>query len=127
MSVVAEIEFNGEKIGVKYSVPALKMIFQKLDKLSFLSADVYDEVSLAQIIYAGHVQYCIPKEIIPKFSFEQVYETIINNTGNADEMRKAVVAFTEGCKSLYEQLKPDEKKSQLTGKKLKKQPMGNSV
>lgn len=127
MGVIAEIEFNGEKIGLKYTIPALKMIFQKLDKLSFLAAETYNEVSIAQIIYGGHVSFCIPKELIPKFTFEQVYDSIVSNRNSVDELKKAVDAFTEGCKSLKDELKEGEKKSQLTGKKSKKQPMGNSV
>lgn len=121
-----EIEFNGEKLRVSYTVPALKMVFQKLEKLEFLQAEVYNEVSIAQIVYAGHVSYCIPKELLPKFSFEQVYDSVTGNKNDPDELRKAVAAFTEGCRSFNEANAVEgEKKSQSIGKKSKKQPTEN--
>ena len=123
-----EIDFNGEKLRVSYPVPALKMVFRKLEKLEFLQGEVYNEVSIAQIIYAGHVSYCIPKELIPKVSFEQVYEWVTDNKNDPEELRKAIAAFTEGCKSFNDANAVEgEKKSQLTGKKSKKQHSGNSV
>src|SRR5665213_2489017 len=117
--MITEIDFNGKKIGLKYGLPAIRSIYEKLDKVSFLAAETYSIVSLVQIVYSGYVNYCLVKELTPEITFEDVFDWVEDNVAGS-EVEKAVNAFNESkyIKKAVE-VKEEEKKT-LTGKKSKK-------
>ena len=120
MNGLVEIEINKEKTGLKYGVWSFKYIFPSLESNKVFESNVFNEITAANIIYYGQLHYCIVNRLIPKFSFEQIFDWTID-INNLSEARKALNAFNEECSAFTQRGKEEEEKKRLTGKKLKKQ------
>jgi hypothetical protein len=119
MSGIAEIVINGEKVGLKYGLPAMQIIYKKLGDIKDVSPESLGLISFIQMVWGGHVNYCLVKEIPKKYTYEEIFEWVEDNIGNP-ELLKALEAFRESKFIKNKPVPEEEKKSPLAGKKLKK-------
>lgn len=99
MTGLATITISDQKVGLKFGMPALRQIYEKSARHSFLAADGrFNELGVAHVLFAGYCNYCAMKDEIPSLEFQSFYELVENiddtEQGKA-ELRNALTAFEE--------------------------------
>lgn len=91
------IEIAGEKIGLKFGLPAVRQISEKLSTSELISNNQYNEVGIAHIIYAGYCNWCIVKDTAKEKQFEFFYDFVEDAAinGNIQPLQEAVKCFEE--------------------------------
>jgi hypothetical protein len=78
------LEINGEKVGLKFGMPANRWFTEKLsENIELISKDgVVTEIGVAYLIYFGYLNNCLVKEETQKHGFgyfmEYVEEALLN-------------------------------------------------
>lgn len=88
MNGYTEIVISDHKIGLKYGLPAIRQIAEKMQKFSLITGDSYNELGIAHIIYAGYCNECVIKDIVPTLSFNIFYEFVENAITDGDLKEK---------------------------------------
>ena len=125
MNGLVEISINENKVGLKYGVWSFKYIFPSLESNKVFETNVFNEITAANIVYYGHLHYCIINRLIPQYSFEDIFNWTID-VKNIEEARKALTAFNDECSAYTKSNSAgEEEKKRLIGKRSKKQHMVN--
>jgi len=115
------ITINGEKIGLKFGMASYRYLSQNrlVEGKSFQNNEL-TEIGLAHILYSGHYNNSIVKDIEPTLTFENFVDYVeanISNDAFLDEVKKAIDiwASTDFVKKSQEVQEPKKKSSR--GKK----------
>ena len=119
------IDINGQKVGLKFGLPAIRQIGEYQAKVPFYEGKQYSDIGIAHIIFAGYCCNQLMKMADQELTFEQVYEYVEERIANIDSVTtdlKPVVECFENSKFLKPfaeaEAKPeDTKKKTGTGKK----------
>lgn len=137
MNGLAKITVDGHQVVLKFGLPAIKRIMEKM--LVYKLADkhgnkeIYNALGLSHILYAGYLNGCLMRDELPAIPFEAFYTLLEDAPGDKDketEVVAAIAAFeaSKMVKQSIVQLKEGvEKKSHLNGTKLNHSPMESSV
>lgn len=126
MNGVATITVQGKPVRLKFGLPAVKRIFEKMADGDFIKDNIYTYTGMAHILYAGYLNSCLLKEATPAMTFEDFYTLIEDyafDKTNEEEITAALRSFEQSrfIKSATgkteEEIEEEEKKSQLTGTK----------
>lgn len=102
------IVIGGETVGLKYGLPAVRQITEKLSGGNLITGNTYNEVGIAHILYAGYINNCIVKEVEAKHKFEFFYDFIeeIAISGEVEGVTEAIKCFEESrfVKALAKQI-----------------------
>ncbi len=71
-----EIEISDKKIGIKFGLPAIRQIAEKMAKYNLITGDSYNELGIAHIIYAGYCNNCMVKDEVPSIPFSHFYDFV---------------------------------------------------
>lgn len=123
MNGIANITINGNIVRLKFGLPAVKRIFEKMAGPEQMTEQEGDEkrytyFGMAQILFAGYCNGCLLEEKVPSLAFEDFYEFIeqyaFDQTGEK-EITDALRAFEESrfVKNAAEKTRAEEKKSAL--------------
>lgn len=137
MNGLAKITIDGHQVVLKFGLPAIKRIMEKMlvYKLADKDGDkeIYNDLGLSHILYAGYLNGCMMRDTLPEIPFEAFYTLLEDAPGDKDkqgEVIAAIAAFEESkiVKQSIGKLKEEvEKKSHLNGTKLNHSPMESSV
>jgi len=125
MNGVAVVTVKGESVRLKFGLPAVKRIFEKMTEIT--EGNVYTYVGMAHILYAGYLNDRLLHEDPPVLVFEDFYDYIEDyaiDLVHGEEIKMALQAFEYSriVKSSAERFRKalegeEEKKSQLIGTK----------
>lgn len=93
-----QIEINGEKVGLKFGLPAIRSIAQYQDVEGFYSDDkktVYSEIGIAQIIYSG---YCCNQRIKSEpvtLTMNEIYDFVEERALNVERFGSEVMPIID--------------------------------
>lgn len=136
MNGLAKITVDGREVVLKFGLPAIRRIMEKMlvYKLSDKTGDkeVYNDLGLSHILYAGYLNGCLMRDELPEIPFESFY-TLLEDAGDDKakeaEVVKAILSFEESkkVKRAIEKLREEvEKKSHLNGTTSNHSPVENS-
>lgn len=121
MNGVATITMDGTPLRLKFGLPAVRRIMEKMAERQIMNEGVYSDVGLAHILYAGYLNGCLMQDEVATIPFEQFYEHVENvrdSEAARQEVEAAIAAFTASrfVKQAKEKLdEAEEKKSPSTG------------
>lgn len=86
------LEINGEKVGLKFGMPANRMFTEKMaENIDLISKDgVVNEIGVAYLIYFGYLNNCLVKEETQKYGFGYFLEYVEDAILNPDLMPSLV-------------------------------------
>jgi hypothetical protein len=134
MNGVCTIDHDGKTIGLKFGMPAMRMIFNKPDKPEYMDGTTYNTLTLAHVLRSGYVNHCYINFEEPKIEPETFIDLVEESDSNPEllkQIENAVRVFDESrfiqkAKKANEPEEDSEKKSPSTGTTLSEQPMENS-
>lgn len=137
MNGLAKITVDGREVVLKFGLPAIRQIMEKMlvYKLSDVDGEreIYNDLGLSHILYAGYLNGCMMRDELPVVPFEAFYTLLEDSADNKDQQDQviaAIASFEESkqVKQSIEKVKEEvEKKSRLNGTTLNLSPMENSV
>lgn len=96
MNGIAEITIAGQKVGLKFGLPAVRRFFEKAKEYELMKDGKYTDLGLAHLLYAGYLNLCIMKDQAAKFQFEDFYMLLEDATEETRiEVIEAVRSFEE--------------------------------
>jgi hypothetical protein len=97
MNGLAQITIDGQPIVLKFGLPALRRIVEKMTQYELIENDQYNELGLSHILYAGYLNACAMKDVPALLTYETFYELIENAEDEAtkDEIIGAIRSFEE--------------------------------
>lgn len=97
MNGLAHITIAGQKVGLKFGLPAVKRIMEKMADHEMMVEGQYTELGITHIIYAGYANYCLMHDTAPVIPFNGFYEQIenIDEEDTKQEVIAAILAFEE--------------------------------
>lgn len=135
MNGLAKISVGGQEVVLKFGLPAIRRIMEKMlvNKLSDMDGEkeIYNDLGLSHILYAGYLNGCMMRDELPVIPFEEFYtllEDSADDKEKQDQVITAIASFEQSkvVKQSIEKLKDEvEKKSHLNGTKLNHSPMEN--
>lgn len=121
MNGVAKITIDGREVALKFGLPAVRRILEKMAQYELSDDGIYSDLGLSHVLYAGYLNGCVMKDEMAEMPFETFYnhvENLRDDETSKEQVQAAVKAFEESryIKPLVEKLKEEtEKKSLLTG------------
>jgi hypothetical protein len=97
MNGLAHITIAGQQVGLKFGLPAVQRLMEKMGVHDMFQDGLYTELGIIHIIYAGYANYCLMHDVSETIPFEQFYEQIegLDNEQTKQETIKAIRAFEE--------------------------------
>lgn len=128
MAGYTTITVKGQEIGLRFGLPAIKRISDKINLLAGMEEITLNLMSMVHILYAGYLNDCLAKDQTPELAHEDFY-TLVEDAALANDLgqvKKAIEVFA-GSKEVkeVEAKEGDEKKKKpLTGKTSKPSAYG---
>lgn len=98
MQGIAAITIGGQRVGLKFGMPALRQIFEKMKQYPMVVGTKSNDIGIAHILFAGYLNFCMMKDELPVHTFEYFYdyvETIGDAEGSLEEIADALKAFED--------------------------------
>lgn len=77
MNGLAQITVDGQQVVLKFGLPALRRIYEKMKEHRLVDeAEQYNELGLCHILYAGYVNACAMKDKPATIPFEEFYNYV---------------------------------------------------
>lgn len=94
----AQIEIGGKQVGLKFGLPALRMLTEKAVQFPNIwnEETVFNEAGWAYLLYFGYVNNCMVKEIAPELKFEifmDYVEGIAHDTTLVGPLQKVITVW----------------------------------
>lgn len=127
MNGVAKLTVGGQDVVLKFGLPAIRRIMEKMLQYQLTDIDeetkgeTYNDLGLSHVLYAGYLNGCMMRDVPTDIPFEAFYtllEDCAEDKGKAAEVTAAIACFEESkiVKQSLEKLKDEvEKKSLLIG------------
>lgn len=128
------ILMDGEKIGIKFGMPAIRQFGKNLKKFELITEGAYNELGIAHILYAGYCCNCQIKYEEPEIKFEKFYEfaeEALKNEERLGVIKDVVKCFEESqyVQEVVEKISKDNSTQVIkkkNGTKLKPSVTGSS-
>jgi len=98
MNGLAHITIAGQQVGLKFGMPALRRIVEKMQQFDLLEGDASNDLGVVHILFAGYLNYCAMHDTASVLAFDAFYnyvETAPDNPDTVSELRSAVKEFEE--------------------------------
>lgn len=121
MNGLAQITLDGQSVALKFGMPALQRISQKMTTNDLFNGDQWNDLGISHILFAGYVNHCAMKDILPAYEFEKFYSYVedAEEEVTIKEIAAAVQVFVDSklVKELVDKkkVKSLETTSQSTG------------
>lgn len=134
MNGYISVLMDGEKIGIKFGMPAIRQFGTNLKKFELITEGAYNELGIAHILYAGYCCNCQVKYEVPEIKFEKFYEfaeQALSNEERLQVIKDVIKCFEESqyVQAVVENLNKDNGTQVIkkkNGTKLKPSVTGNS-
>ena len=118
MNGLAHITIAGQQVGLKFGLPAVQRLMERMVAHDIMQDGLYTELGIIHIIYAGYLNHCLMRDAPPTIPFEQFYEQIegLDNEQTKAEAINAIRAFEESkyVKKAVKANKEEEEKKKAT-------------
>lgn len=111
MNGLATITIAGQKVGLKFGLPALQRVTEKMKEY-----DLRSELGTAHILFAGYLNYCMMREEAPTLQLQPFYEyaeEVEDTPEGVAELSAAVRSFQES-RCVRKVLENAKKKAMMT-------------
>lgn len=127
MNGLANITIGGQVVRLKFGLPAVRRIFEKMAEIKLVDVkdgkESYNDVGISHILFAGYLNGCMLKDELPVLLFEDFYEFVEDFSAdrvNKEEIIAAIRSFEESrfirpISDKIEESLDIEKKRQLSG------------
>lgn len=120
MNGLAHITIAGQQVGLKFGMPALRRIVEKMQQFDLLEGDTSNDLGVVHILFAGYLNYCAMHDTASVLAFDAFYnyvETAPDNPDTVSELRSAVREFEESryVKAVLDNHKKKAQIGHLTG------------
>lgn len=125
MNGLATITVDGREVVLKFGLPAIRRIMEKMLVYSLSDKDgdkeTYNDLGLSHILYAGYLNGCMMRDELPSVQFEAFYNLLEESMENKvleKQVIDAIASFeaSKVVKQSIEKLKEElEKKSLWNG------------
>lgn len=96
MNGLAQITIDGQPVVLKFGMPALRRIVEKMQQYQLITGDQYNELGISHILYAGYVNHCAMKDIPPAMEYERFYSFVEDADGDVvQEIVSAIRSFED--------------------------------
>ena len=97
MNGLAQITLDGQPVALKFGMPALQRISQKMATNDLFNGEQWNDLGISHILYAGYVNHCAMKDILPVYEFEKFYSYVEDAEEEATikEIAAAVQVFVD--------------------------------
>lgn len=123
MNGIANITIGGNPVRLKFGLPAVRRIFEKMSDIKLMEGDAYTEEGICLIVHSGYLNGCIQRDEVPAVPFEVFYDYVEDfraDRTNEQEVRAALKSFEDSrfIKKVTTRTDgEDEKKSPSIGRK----------
>jgi len=95
MNGLAQITIDGQPVVLKFGLPALRRILDKMKTVDMITGNQYNELGITHILYAGYCNACEMKDIPVVLPFERFYDYVddFDTEGVKEEIAFAIRAF----------------------------------
>lgn len=76
MNGLAQITIDGQPVVLKFGLPALRRILEKMKSVTMITGNQYNELGITHILYAGYCNACEMKDLPIELPFEKFYEYV---------------------------------------------------
>jgi len=76
MNGIAQITIDDQPVALKFGMPALRQISQKMAKNDLFNGETWNDLGISHILYAGYVNYCAMKDTPAIMPFEDFYNYV---------------------------------------------------
>jgi|GEM_PF-4209776 len=111
MNGLAQITVDGQALVLKFGLPALRRIFEKMAQYDLLSGEDYNELGLSHILYAGYLNGCAMKDTLATIPYESFYN-LVENIEEETIKREVIAAMQVFEDSKYIKLAFGKKKAE---------------
>lgn len=117
MNGIANITVGGQVVRLKFGLPAIRKIFEKMSEYEFIQDGIYTDMGMTHILYGGYINGCMLKDELPDIPFEAFYEYVEDfkaDLTNQEEAKSAIMAFEQSRfvkKAVHKEGEAEEKKS----------------
>lgn len=95
MNGIATITIDGQIVRLKFGLPAVRRIFEKMSEHELVvkrnGKDQYNDLGIAHILFAGYLNGCMQRDEQPALSFESFYD-VVENFAAGDHDREEIIA-----------------------------------
>jgi hypothetical protein len=124
MAGYTTIEIVGQQVGLRFGLPAIKRISDKINLLSGTEEITLNLMSMVHILYAGYVNDCLANDKDPNIEFKVFYDFVEESAMNdkLGEIKRVIEVFANSKEVKDREDTKEEKKSKSlsTGTKLKR-------
>lgn len=117
-----QIEIDGNVVGIKFGLPALRMLLEKAIEFPNIWNDntTFNEAGWAYMLYFGYINNCMLKEMSPVFKFEifmDYVEDVADDAVKSQDLKNAISIWGKSREviRLVEKAEGKEKKNQSNG------------
>lgn len=90
MNGVAQITIGGQSIALKFGLPALRRIYEKMQEYSLVTGEMYNDLGFCHILYAGYLNACAMEDKPHTIAFMQFYAYV--ERSDEDDVAKEIIA-----------------------------------
>lgn len=123
MNGVATITISGQVVRLKFGLPAVRRVFEKMAEHTLVEKrgeeERYNDLGIAHVLYAGYLNGCMLHDAAPTLSFEHFYDYIedfADDQSGKEEIIAAIRAFEESRFVKRMETKPVEEGEHLEKK-----------
>jgi len=124
MAGYTTITIGGQQVGLRFGLPAIKRISDKINLLSGTEEITLNLMSIVHILYAGYVNDCLANDKDPNIEFKVFYDLVEEAAmnDNLGEIKRIIEVFANSKEVKDKEEPKEEKKSKSlsTGTKLKR-------
>jgi hypothetical protein len=84
MNGLSEITIAGQKVGLKFGMPAIRWIVEKMQQYKLVNGTASNELGVVHILYAGYQNHCAMHDTAPQIAFPAFYD-YVETAGDAEE------------------------------------------
>ena len=109
MNGLAQITIDGQPVVLKFGMPALRRIVEKMQQYQLITGNQYNELGISHILFAGYVNHCAMRDMPPVIEYERFYSFV--EDAEEDVFQEIITAIRSFEDSKYVKETFDKKKA----------------
>lgn len=114
------LTLGDKKIGLKFGMASFRYLQSKFNDGRSFTNDDLNEISISHILYSGHYNNCLVKDVEPQITFEELVdyvETNLLNPSFVEEIKRIVDVWSQNDFIKKAQEVSEDSKKKTRGKK----------
>lgn len=114
MNGLAQITIAGREVGLKFGMPAIRRIVEKMQEVKMLDGDLANDLGVVHVLYAGYLNHCAMRDTVPDLAFEAFYDYVETAPDSLETFVELKTAVTEFEESRFVKVIVDKDKKKVT-------------